>query len=575
MTNRLAVRYYRFLCVFILSTISYYAYSQPINHYFENNESTLFDNHDVRSSNREDANPVVTIKRINVSRLNKNKPDTIIIDDIEKLISTDIKENNQRYTIDRLHNLSTKVTAYYRSKGYILSKVYFPEQSVKNKSLYLDVVYGNLEQVTTHRQDHYSSERLTRPFQDIIGKPTHVSSLESSLLELSQYPGVSVKSRFKQGDDIGNTQIDIFVTEEKITDYNFSFDNYGSEYTGSMRGMLSADVYNIADMADRLNFNILATIDPANSLFVGANYSFRWSPYFKSDWLNSFFRHGIITRVGYQESQYTVGGDFKLVKIEGEANTAFVGVSKHFILRNHLQLNGGLTLSKKQATSFQNNQAQIEDSLSIATITTALQWNDHIGSPSASAIQLDIHKGLPGFAGAYENNASKISRSGTSSNKAPMDFTKYNLVMMRNQAVGPYQFLTKIRFQYTDDLLLSSELSNLGGANAVRGYSNSDFSGDHASIATLEISGKANASKFVLPISNLKLAAFFDYGKGKRLEPNQDILANAEMASVGGYAQFIKDNKFSSKIELAIPLNDVGESSANKFEILFNFDRGF
>ena len=47
------------------------------------------------------------------------------------------------------------------------------------------------------------------------------------------------------------------------------------------------------------------------------------------------------------------------------------------------------------------------------------------------------------------------------------------------------------------------------------------------------------------------------------------------MASIGGYAQFVKDGKFSSKIELAIPLKDAGESSANKFEILFNFDRGF
>ena len=575
MTNRLDFRKPILIYLFVISTISSPISAQPINHYFENNDSTVFKNTDMKSSNRQDRNPVVTISSFDISKLEDGKPEEIILARINQIIQSDQEDNNNRYTIDRLRNLSDQLTNYYRSKGYILSKVYFPEQSVKNNSLYLSVVYGNLEKVTTHQQDHYSNERLTRPFSDIIGKPTHVSTLESSLLELNQYPGVSVKSRFRQGDELGNTQIDIFVTEEKITDFNFSFDNYGSEYTGSMRGMLTADVYNIADMADRLSINVLATVDPANSLFIGSNYAFRWSPQFSTPWIHQLFRHGIITRIGYQESQYSIGGDFKLAQIEGEAATTYLGISKHFILKNNLQLSGGLTLSKKQATSFQNDRPQIEDKISIATMTSTLQWNDHLGSPSANAIQLDIHKGVPGFSGAYENNDEKISRQGTSNNKAPMDFTKFNLVLMRNQAIGPYQLLSKIKFQYTNDLLLSSELSNLGGANAVRGYSNSDFSGDITTITTLEVSGKANASKFVLPISNLKLAAFFDYGIGERLEPNRDVQNDAEMASIGGYAQFVKDGKFSSKIELAMPLNDVGESSANKFEVLFNFDRGF
>lgn len=575
MIDRHTIRKLIPLYLFVLSPLSGYVMAQPINHYFESNDSTVFENKDIQSSNREDNVPIVTIRGFDIERLKKEKPNEVNLDHLNAIISADLKDNNQRYTIDRLHHLSDKLTNYYRSKGYILSKVFFPEQSVKNNTLYLDVVYGKLEKVTAHRQEHYSDERLTRPFQDIIGQPTHISTLESSLLELNQYPGLTVKSKFRQGDDIGNTQIDIYVTEEKVTDFNFSFDNYGSEYTGSMRGMLSADVYNVADMADRLSFNLLATVEPANSLFIGANYSFRWSPHFNTNWLNQFFKHGLITRFGYQESQYSVGGEFELANIEGEADTTYIGVSKHFILKNSLQLTGGLTLSKKEATSFQNDRPQIEDSLSIASITSTIQWNDHFGSPSASAIQLDIHKGLPGIAGAYENDDGRISRIGSSSNKAPMDFTKYNLILMRNQAIGPYQFLSKIRLQHTNDLLLSSELSNLGGPSAVRGYSNSDFSGDRSAIATFEISGKANASKFSLPISNLKLAAFVDYGKGERLEPNSDVLAEAEMASVGGYAQFLKEGKFSSKVELAMPLKDVGESSANKFEILFNFDRGF
>ena len=141
--------------------------------------------------------------------------------------------------------------------------------------------------------------------------------------------------------------------------------------------------------------------------------------------------------------------------------------------------------------------------------------------------------------------------------------------------MGPYRFVTKINAQYTNDLMLSSELSNLGGPSSVRGYANSDFSGDRTTVATVEFIGKSSARKFAMPISDLRLAAFIDYGFGERLYPLGDEEKTAEMLSVGGYAQFLKEGKFSSKLELAVPLKAVGDSKENGLEVLFNFERGF
>ena len=563
--------------LFIASSTIYsnQSFAQSVDYYFNSDDSTKFSNEHISSSNRDDRDPVITLINIKTDRLERNQPDAIDIQEVKKIIAVHQKRNDKKYTIDRLELLAEDLTRYYRSKGFILAKVFFPEQGVINKTLSLDVVYGTLEKVTAHNHDHYSSDRLTRPFKDITGLPIEITSLESSLIELQQYPGVSVQSRFREGESLGSTQIDVFVKDEKITDFNFSFDNYGSEYTGSMRGTLTADVYNVVDMADQLSINVLATVDPTNSVFWGASYQFRWSPYFDNPNLNRAFRHGLLFKFGHQQSEYIVGGDFELAKIRGEANTSFVGVSKYFYLQNDFKWSAGLTLSKKQATSYQNDRPQVEDKLSIVTTTSTLLWNDHLTSPAANAIQLDIHTGLPGFAGSYSNGDSRISRVSNTNQKAPMDFVKYNLSLVRNQKVGPYEVLGKIRMQYTDDLLLSSELANLGGATSVRGYASSDFSGDKATILTFEVSGRANANKFSIPISDLKLAAFVDHGIGTRLSPDLDVLAEAEMTSVGGYAQFLKDGKFSSKIELAMPLNAIGDSDKNQFEVLFNFDRGF
>ncbi len=547
----------------------------PVNHYFNSDDSTVFKNIDTSSSNLNDVNPVITVKHFDFSRLKSINEYSISSFELEEIINNDQKENKYKYNLDRLERLSDKLSFYYRQKGLILTKVYFPPQNLNKKSLYLDLVLGEIEQITSIKNEHYSNKRLTRPFKELINKPAYIPSLESSLIELNSYPGLSIDTRFKEGSEIGKTKINIHVIDEQVTDFNFNLDNYGSEYTGTLRGTFTANLYNIADQADNLNFNALAALNPSNSIFLGASYRFKASPYFTNPVLNSLFKYGLNVTFGYQESQYTVGGEFSLSEIEGKANTSFIQLDKDLILKNSHRLNSGIKLSKKIAKTTQKGNISSEDNLSIFTWSTLLRWNDHLGSPSANLIKFDYHKGLPNFAGSTENNDVTISRKGIHNELAPMDYSRYNLIVSRNQHIGPYQLLSKINIQYSDDLLLPSEQINLGGASSVRGYLNSDFSGDRSQVLSLEISGNSSARKFSLPISDLKLAAFVDHGIGTRLKALPDELASAEMTAIGVYAQFLNKGKFSSKIELAMPLSDVGESSKNKFEVLFNFDRGF
>ncbi len=295
--------------------------------------------------------------------------------------------------------------------------------------------------------------------------------------------------------------------------------------------------------------------------------------------LNSLFRYGINSTVGYQQTKYVAGGDIEAINFEGKASSLYVKLDKDFVLRNNYKVNSGIILSRKVAETTQNGKSNSEDRLSIFNWSTQLTWNDNFISPSATLIKFDYHQGLPGFAGAFENDNPAISRKGKTSDgeiiTATMDYKRFNLLISRNQGVGPYRFVSKIQSQHTDDLLLSSELSNLGGPSAVRGYSNSDLSGDRTTVVSMELIGKSSARKFSLPISDLKLAGFIDYGIGERLHPLGDEDKQAEMISVGGYAQFLKEGTFSSKMELAIPLKAVGDSKKNGLEVLFNFERGF
>jgi hemolysin activation/secretion protein len=546
--------------------------------YFKSEDSTLFKNKNTQSNNRDGTNPIITVTSFDTSRLKDLEEYKVRKSDLEEIIKIDQKTNNNRYTVDRLENLAETLSFYYKKQGLILTKVFFPPQDLKKKSLYLDIVMGEIEFVSSTKNESYSQDRLTRPFRDILNKPAYIPSLESSLIELNQYPGIELDTHFKEGSSIGKTQINIQVKDENLSDLNFSFDNYGSEYTGSMRGMLKASFYNLADQADQLNLNVLATFNPTNSIYFGSSYRFKIAPYYENPMLNSLFRYGLNATVGYQQTEYVAGGDIEAINYKGKANSLYIRLDKDFVLRNSYRFNSGIMLTRKRTETSQNGLSNPDDKLSIFTWSNQVTWNDTFMSPSATFIKFDFHQGLPGFAGAWENDDPSINRRGRKDGgiiAAAMDYKRFNLSITRNQGIGPYRFITKINNQHTSDLLLSSELSNLGGSGAVRGYSNSDFSGDKTTIFTMELVGKSNARKLSLPISDLKLAGFVDYGLGERLYPLSDEDKRAEMVSVGGYAQFIKEGKFSSKVEFAIPLKEVGDSKKNGLEVLFNFERGF
>jgi hemolysin activation/secretion protein len=564
-------------CIFCIFCINF-SFAENTDKYFKSDDSTLFKNINTQSSNRDGDNPIITVKYFDISKLKDLSEYNIYQSDLEEIIKKDQKENRNRYTVDRLENLANNLSLYYKKNGLILAKVFFPPQNIKKRSLYVDIVMGEIEKVSSKKSEYYSEKRLVRPFRDILNKPAYIPSLESSLIELNKYPGISLDTHFKEGSSIGKTQIDIRIKDEKVSDFNFSFDNYGSEYTGSMRGMLRANFYNLADQADQLNFNVLATINPSNSIYFGTSYRFKIEPYTGSPLLNSFFRYGLNATLGYQQTKYEAGGDIKAINYEGKANSLYLRLDKDFILRNSYKFNSAIMLSRKIAQTSQMGNSNPDDRLSIFNWSNQVTWNDNVISPSATLIKLDYHQGLPGFAGALENDDPNISRRGKDGNtyfSAPMNYKRYNLLISRNQGVGPYRFITKINSQHTDNLLLPSELSNLGGSGAVRGYSNSDFSGDRTSIITVELVGISSARKFSIPISELKLAGFIDYGIGERLYPLGDEDKRAEMISLGGYAQFVKEGKFSSKMELAVPLKEVGDSKKNGLEVLFNFERGF
>ncbi len=108
---------------FILLAISTSSFSESVDQYFNNNNSTNYKNTNVNSSNLNDKNPIITINSFDLSKLKDIEEYSIKLNDLEKITRKDQKENKNKYSIDRLEILADKLSLYYRKKGLILASV--------------------------------------------------------------------------------------------------------------------------------------------------------------------------------------------------------------------------------------------------------------------------------------------------------------------------------------------------------------------------------------------------------------------------------------------------------------------
>lgn len=535
--------------------------------------------------NRFDDEPIITIKKFDLSALPDMPHYGISNKELNDLALADIEDNKGRYTIDRLNQFTDVLTRHYRKHGLLLARTYIPEQNIENATVTVSLVTGTIEALTTTPfkstkpvTDLYSEDTLTRPFQRLIGSPSYRPDLEASIIRLSRYPGLKTTPRFKAGSSPGATTIDIEVKEQKRFDGYLSFDNHGSEYTGLYRLMANGNINNISDNADRLSFGLMATIDPSNSYYGNLLYKlpieakFSEQGYF--NWLNPVFKNGFTFDTGIQQSTYTIGQELEDLNIKGDATTLFYSLSKPFIINNETNLTSSVRMDLKTANSEQNGFSLAKDKLTVLTIDTSYQFKDYLYERASNVFSLAINQGLESTLGSMANG-DENSRQGPETGFAPADFLKYKLQYRRLQDIDAYQLVTDFSYSHSDDMLLPVEQITLGGPYAVRGYTSADYSADKAFQTTIEIKGKSYAEKLSLPIDHFTAALFVDYAIGWRNDAFANETDSMHLLAAGWYADFVKEEKFHTRMQMGLPLSELKPANDSSVQFFISMQRRF
>jgi len=463
---------------------------------------------------------------------------------------------NTELSIGQLQEISSAITNYYRKNGFILAQAYVPEQKVVNGDIAIKVLEGKLGKVVVENNHLYGRQILLKPFDGDVGTSVYKQSIESGLLRLTDYPGLSVFGVFRPGTEVGGTDLVLNVKDEHWFEFDVQGDNYGSKYTGEYRLRGDFSLNNLTDAADVVNGSLMMTFAPRNGIYGALSYQ------------RPLFDIRDSSDIGFSRNAYTIGGDLADSGISGTSTIVHLALRRSF--QRGIQFNnyGLLTFARKASTL----SAPINTTDKLAVLSGEYGFSSASTDLSrANSGLVKISQGLGNVLGSMQAKDDPVaSRHGGSGKNAGGAFSKLEFRYDWVQRLTSNQtLLSTVSGQYSKDLLTSIEQMALGGPTSVRAFPISEFLVDSGYFGSLEWSVKAPGLADKPAFGGyawgqlLQVAVFADIGGGTINDPTPTDRSSLGIGGVGAGLRF-DFSGFSSRLDVATPVAGPGLQNKNK-----------
>jgi hemolysin activation/secretion protein len=503
--------------------------------------------------------------------------------DVQRILDEAVKAQPETgYTIADLEGVSDKVTEFYRSKGLVVAKAFIPAQDVRDGKVKVQVLEGKLSAIVVEGNKNYTAKTLLRPFEDLLGAPVAKDQIESALLTLTNYPGLSAFGVLGAGQDVGTTKLALRVQKEDRVDFDVGLDNAGSHLSGENRATFSTNINNVFGQADRLRAYALYGFDTSDSTASGLYGGFQYElPVGDSrDFLY----------IGGATNSYDIGNvseDFAESEPAGDAFEAAAGYRHAFAPSRVWSGNLGAELQWKTSTFESDGIDLYEDTLTVLKTSFDMSYVDQRfrGVNQLAVAYAHGFDDLLGSLGEYDPTPGGASREG-----ATGKFDKMILNFSRLQRLTKgSSLLFNVRGQYTADPLVSLEQISLTGPDAVRAFrvteragtgdfQNSDSAlADTGMVATLEwmfaFPGTSDKPAFGNRTWGqvLQFSLFADYGHGELNDiESSTVDKEFDAGGWGGAVQFNVPDKVFMRVDVAKPFtNDNPDSEDVQYYFRF------
>jgi hemolysin activation/secretion protein len=419
-------------------------------------------------------------------------------------------------SLSALRGLAAKIADYYHSHGYFLAQAMLPAQDIKDGAVTIAVVEGQYGKVTLRNQSNLSDGLAHRLLDGLnSGDTITIAPLESRLLQLSDLPGVNVKSTLVPGASVGASDLIVDVTPGRRVSGSIDADNSGSRYTGEYRTGATLNINNPLGRGDVATLRAFTSWDGLN--YGRAAYQLQFG---KAD-----------AGVAYTALDYDLGREFDSLKAHGTAQIASV-YSRYPLLRsrnNNLFAQVNVDAKKFRDKLDVTAPATVTDKKAdVAMLSLVGDHRDRFGGGGLSTYSLTWSSGSLDL---ESPEALSVDATTAHSNG---HYDKLGLNVMRLQSVTESLSLyAALQGQLASQNLDVSEKMGLGGANAVRAYPEGEAYVDQGYLVNLE--ARLSLPRFSeLMSGQVQLVGFVDSGTGRLSKDPWDEGRNHRTLSGGG-----------------------------------------
>jgi hemolysin activation/secretion protein len=436
-----------------------------------------------------------------------------------------------------MNQAAAAVSAYYRAQGYFLAAAYLPAQDLTRGVVTLRVLEGRVSSlnVVPDASVRLDSD-LQRRYLDALvpkGRAVHEDQLERALLLTQDLPGIKARASLSPGEGLGDTAVDVALSEGDFLTGNLGIDNSSNRYTGRTR------------VTGALNFNDLGGSGAVGSLQLASTG--KHFNYARAGLVMPVGQYG--TRVGasYSRLRYELGADFAALDASGTAEVGQLLLAHPLIRSRNLNVQVRVGYENKNYENSANGVQTADKRVSGVPIGYDLTAQDSAFGGGSSNVSLEVLMGqvdLTRNAGALA-----ADRLGPDANGS---FGRLGYQFGRYQRIGSTGALVaKLSGQMASKNLEAGEKMSLGGPDRVRAYPSGEASGDEGQVLALE-------GRYGVPAIRSELSVFFDYGRVKlnrRLYPGALAAGGPgnsyDLKGVGAGIQWMGPYRTSVQLQVA------------------------
>jgi hemolysin activation/secretion protein len=417
-----------------------------------------------------------------------------------------------------IYQLAADITARYHEDGYILAKVFLPEQEIDGGVVRLSVVEGYIGEVflTGEAIPSFPGNQIVRHIE--TSPALNIHQLERQLLLMDEIPGINIRAILEPlpvAPDMalpGGVALRL-VAEKDSNAYFASVDNNGSRYVGPWQGGVQAQVAHGGLVPGDIRAAYYTTPQRSELTYLSLSDHIPVSG------------SGLKLVTGVDFSRSEPGSVLDESDVWSRYLSLKVGLEYPVILSRQNRLDA--------FTQFEYNNID-------STLLSTRFYDDRVRVLRAGVRYLGYHalgetrgdfsvsQGLDIF-GARDSGSIDLSRA-----QGRSDFTKTSARLVRTQYVtDDFQAKISLAGQYGFSPLLSSEEFGFGGGVMGRGYDPSEITGDRGVGFSAELSYKGISFVESHPlVPSIEPFVFYDIGKVWNLDNGQKP-ESAASAGVG------------------------------------------